>query len=195
LVHPYNPEWHDMSNYLVHFTKPSKGLTDYDNMLSILGSRILAARNLLDRLSNRRGKYGIGFSKQFILTRGGGPIWYVENGSPAEVAIRAVILQAFVTPDPVKNPIWAMTPFVDSTGDHPGGKYRFEWEREWRHVGNLNFSENDVSFLIIPEELHLAARGFFENALQENIGPAYFCPYIDVGWDIERIRITLEQNR
>jgi hypothetical protein len=220
-MHPYNPEWLDMSNYLVHFTKPGIRMTEYDNMLSILGSQSLYARNpfgiirdhapapqtqlavcfseiplhLLDRLSERRGSYGIGFTKQFILFKGGGPIWNVENGSPAEVAIREVIHQTLDSTAPDTNPVWAMTPFIDSTGDHPGGTYRFEWEREWRLVGNLNFTEQDVSFLIIPEKLHGAAREFFENALQENIGPAYFCPYIDVGWDIERIRTTLEQHQ
>jgi hypothetical protein len=40
--------------------------------------------------------------------------------------------------------------------------YRFEWEREWRHVRDLNFTVQDVAFLIIPENLHQNARIFLK---------------------------------
>jgi hypothetical protein len=92
---------------------------------------------------------------------------------------------------PESDPIWKLTPFIDAPGDYPGGPYRFEWEREWRHVGELRFSEQDPAFLIIPEKLHARARRFFEDAVREHYGPGYFCPYIDPGWDRERIRDVL----
>jgi hypothetical protein len=37
-------------------------------------------------------------------------------------------------------------------------------------------------FLIIPEQLHVKAKDFFENARVENIGPSYNCPFIDAHW-------------
>lgn len=219
-MQPYNPEWHDMSDYLVHFTRAANGRTAYENVLSILGDQTLHAVNpfgiarhrapnvdtqrtvcfsevplhLLGRLAARRGEYGIGFTKQFLLGRGGGPIWYVEHEGITEMAVQSLIRQATVELHPEVNPIWTLTPFIDSTGDHPNGQYRFEWEREWRHVGDLNFTVEDVAFLIIPENLHHDARRFFENALRENVGPAYLCPYIHAGWDQDRVRQVLAQQ-
>ncbi len=218
-MQPYNPEWHDMSDYVVHFTKSTQNHTAYDNMMSILYDRVLHAGNpfgigrhtapnidtqravcfseiplhLLGRIADRRGEYGIGFTKQFILGRGGGPIWYVEHEGLAEGAIQTIIHRAVVEPNPEANPIWTLTPFIDSAGDYPNGAYRFEWEREWRHVGNLNFAVEDVAFLIIPENLHGVARKFFQVALDANSGPAYFCPYIHARWNRDRVRQTLEQ--
>ena len=76
---------------------------------------------------------------------------------------------------------------IDAPGNYGGRDYQFEWEREWRHIGPFPFEPEDVAFLLIPEELHSAARGFFGNAYYENLGPAYFCPYVDPSWDRERI--------
>lgn len=37
--------WTDMSDYVVHFAKDYDQKSAYDNMLSILGSRVIKARN------------------------------------------------------------------------------------------------------------------------------------------------------
>jgi hypothetical protein len=66
-----------------------------------------------------------------------------------------------------------------------------EWEREWRHVGDLDFSVADPAFLIIPESHHEAARDFFHSAKTENIGPSYECPFIDPYWGEDQIAATL----
>lgn len=214
-MQPYNPEWQDMSDYLVHFTKDTPTGSSYDNIMSILWNGTLQAGtvgmarkfapdidtqravcfsevplHLIERIARERGQHGIGFTKQFILNKGGGPIWYVERGGVSHNAVRTLIRIARDQPKPAKNPIWALTPFMDSHG----GTYQYEWEREWRHPGSLNFSEKDVSFLIIPEELHESAREFFEEALMENTGPAYFCPYIDIGWSQDQIREAFEEH-
>ena len=217
---PYNPDWHDMSNYVVHFTKPCENRTDYDNMMGILYNSTIFARNpfgicrntapdidtqktvcfseiplhLLQRLSGRRGRYAIGFSKQFILANGGGPIWYVEHNSQREIALRELITHAIESSNPQQHQIWSITPFIDSTYDNPRSTYRFEWEREWRIVGDLRFRENDVAFLILPEQDHGRARGFFYRFAEENPGPSYQCPYIDIGWELDRVRRTLENS-
>ncbi len=217
----YPQGWYDMSDYVVHFTKESNEKTPYDNQISILHSGVLRAMSsfgiarklahasvaqkaacfseiplhLISRLAERRGGYGIGFTKQFLLERGGGPIWYVERDGPAERAIQNLIFQALASNSPEASSIWTLTPFVDSTGDYATGTYRFEWEREWRHLGDLHFTPSDVAFLIIPEELHKNAYAFFQNAYQKNLGPAYFCPYIDPGWNFERLRETLSSGQ
>ncbi|MGO1304869.1 MAG: hypothetical protein ACTMKV_08810, partial [Sphingomonas parapaucimobilis] len=67
----------------------------------------------------------------------------------------------------------------------------YEWEREWRHVGDLKFSELDTAFLIIPENLHEAARGFFHSARVDHVGPSYECPFIDPYWGEDQIVAAL----
>ncbi len=212
----YPEQWHDMSDYVVHFTKDFNTKTAYENQLKILHSRVLMAMSsfgiarklapgavpqkavcfseiplhLISRLAERRGLYGMGFTKQFVLDRGGGPVWYVERHGPAETALQHLIGQALSSNSAEMSPIWSLTPFVDSTGDYATGSYRFQWEREWRHLGDLHFTERDVAFLTIPENLHGAAYGFFANAFHNNTGPAYFCPYIDPGWNLEKVRET-----
>ena len=48
----------------------------------------------LGRLVQRRSLYGIGFSKSYILSRGGGPVWYVQYASPAHLALKHQVQQA-----------------------------------------------------------------------------------------------------
>jgi hypothetical protein len=216
----YRQEWHDMSNFVVHFVSPHEPKSAYDVVMSILWERTLRAFNpfgiarhiapdprtqyavclsevplhLLARLADRRSSYGLGFTKQIILERGGGPIWYVENESPSYRAIEVMIDAALAADDPASESIWSITPFIDAPGDYPGGSYRFEWEREWRHVGDLSFETSNVEFLIVPEELHDVAQGFFYQAWEENLGPAYFCPIIDPYWNLDRVRATFENH-
>lgn len=220
MIRSYDPDWEDISDFVVHFTRHTYQATDYDNIISILADRNLIAANpfgiarrqapipqtqnsvcfseipvhLLGRLAERRGRYGIGFLKQFILVLGGGPVWYVEQGSPAAESIHQLMEDAIASDHPEAHPIWRMTPLIDSPGDYPGSPFRFEWEREWRHVGDFHFTEDDVAFLIIPENLHANAREFFENARRDNLGPAYFCPYIDVTWDRQRLLNALHDG-
>lgn len=213
----YPNSWEDMSNYVVHFTKASDSRTEYQNMISINHSRTILASSrfgvgrrkapealaqevvcfseipphLLNRLARRRGRYGIGFSKEFVRFRGACPIWYVDKGSPLHSSIDALMHRALVSSDSVSDPVWSLTPFIDVRGSFLSSSYKFEWEREWRYIGNFSFTENDVAFLIIPEELHGMARSFFYNAVRENLGPGYFCPYIDPFWTKERVEKAL----
>jgi hypothetical protein len=211
-----------MSDYVVHFTRDYGGNTAFENIMTILGSRRLAARNpfgigrksspdvdcqmavcfseiplhRLTRISRRRGEYGIVFSKKFISGRGGLPVWYVESSSTAATVLRSLMAHA-------KNEhagselqgIWNLAPFIDFPGTYGDVEYRFEWEREWRHVGDLDFHENDPSFLIIPEGLHRQAIGFFEEAKAANTGPSYECPFIDASWSQARVELALASAR
>ena len=211
----FDPSWHDMSDYAVHFTKAYKGRSAYDNMLGILSGGSLRARNafgiarrkaprgtqhavcfseipmhLASRLAKRRGPYGIGFTKEFLLKRGGAPVWYAERGSVAALAVDALVADGLASGNPAA-PIWTVTPFIDSPGLYGSSSYRFEWEREWRHIGDLRFAVSDPAFLVIPESLHSSARGFFEEARDEHLGPCYECPFLDPGWDRARVRAAL----
>lgn len=245
----YGPEWVDMSEFIVHFTKQSKaqyedpasdeqgnapdggsllsvlgpllkrreGASDYYSMMSILSSGQVRLGNtfgcargvapvsesqravcfseipphLLSRLVRRRKtKYGIGFTKAFATRNGAMPIWYVPKGSSAHKSIQRIQRAAKLDEE---HPIWSLTPFIDVPGRYRGGNpYDFEWEREWRATTPFRFKPKDVAFLLIPEALHDAAYGFFQDAVAENTGPGYFCPYLDPTWSIERVQQALK---
>lgn len=212
----YDPRWTDMSDFVVHFTKPTGPRSAYDNAIGILAGGRIEARgvfgmargapdpaawasvcfsevplHLLSRLAARRGAHGIGFRKDLVVGRGGGPILYAPLGTPHQAALDAMRARARLSAAGDADPFWRVAPFVDVPGDYPTGSYRFEWEREWRHVGHFDFAPDDVAFLIIPADLHDSARGFFEEARIENTGPAYFCPYIDPYWTQEEVSAAL----
>jgi hypothetical protein len=209
-----NPQWRDMSEYAVHFTKPANSTSAYDVMLAILwegrirtGGPFGAARrvaglgesqcsaclseiplDLLARLIQRRSLYGIGFRQDFLVEKGGARVWYLDKDGTVAAAFKEVVRSAESGEVDPSAPLWKVTPFVDYPGDYGGTQYRFEWEREWRVPRPLEFQPEDVAFLFIPEELHAAARTFFEEHLQENTGPAYLCPYVDPRWDMPTIQ-------
>jgi hypothetical protein len=214
-AHPHT--WDDMSNYVVHFTRGGGGRNDYETMMSIYASRILKAGRRFgigkekapvgicqeavcfseippgqwQRLAEQREtKYGLAFTKQFIRSRGGGPIWYVWKGTLHWRTLQDMMTSAA---GDAGASIWKLTPMIDAPGDYGETEYYFDWEREWRHIGSMAFSTDDVAFLLIPEELHSSARSFFETARYENLGPAYLCPYVDPSWS--KVRIINELKR
>lgn len=217
--------WHDMSAHVIHLVAGSTARDAYEAIISILGHGTLEARKpfgaarhdapdlasqrcvcfseipvdqlgrIIERRlpSDRSAWHGIAFTKTFLVARGGGPILYAYEGTPQADAIRRLVRQARKSADPESHPVWDLAPFVDIPGR--GGTYYFEWEREWRHVGDLRFSPKDVAFLVMPEEFHEAAESFFEVARSEGTGPAYHCPYIDATWSRERCAKTLREPR
>lgn len=210
LVGDIESNWDDMSPFVVHFTKKTDR-TEYENAISILFSRRLEARarfgagkgfvespkcvclseaplHQLKRLADQRGPYGLGFRKEFIVGRGGGPILYAYQGTPHAQAIENCVKAAIGKPH---DPIWRLAPFVDRPGVYGSNSYFFEWEREWRYIGDLDFNETDPAFLIIPEYLHSAARSFFDDAALEHSGPSYNCRFIDPYWDLEQVNAAL----
>lgn len=189
--------WRDMSDYVVHFTKPPKrtgsvpdppppanpgrlslkelvarvradearDTTGYPQMMSILFSGELrpgpaplgAARKLselgdsqrvvcfseipldmLDRLVERRSRYGIAFRKDVLVAKGGTPLWYVDSDSPQAAAVREIIQDRIADGIDPADPFWKLTPFIDHPGIYNGRPYRFEWEREWRVAGPVS---------------------------------------------------------
>jgi hypothetical protein len=147
--------------------------------------------HLLQRLVQQRSHYGIGFSQEFLLARGGARVWYIEtSGGPVQVIRRQVQQRVRAGVDSA-DPFWGITPFIDFP-DPAQAFSDWRWEREWRVPGGLRFEPSDVAFLFIPDEFHDSARQFFTDHQLENTGPAYLCPYIDVTWDRNRIQTQLE---
>lgn len=206
-----------MSEYAVHFTKGRGSVSAYNVSLEILWSGEIkptgplgAARNipvlgesqksacfseipldLLDRLVTRRSSYGLGFTQETLIDRGGGRVWYLDKDGPAAAGFQELIRGHMLGGIETSDSIWKVTPFVDYPGEYGDTAYRFEWEREWRVPRGLRFAPDDVAFLFLPEQYHEAARGFFKDALEDGTGPAYLCPYLDPRWPVDRLQDAL----
>lgn len=201
-----------MSPWLVHFTDGKSSKTAYRQMMSILASRCIEAKNKygfahknkncvpsaclseiplhqIGRLAKeRKSPYGIVFRKEFIQSLGGGPILYAYKDSPQHQAVKK--LRDLAKSDS-SSPFWQIAPFIDAPGVYGESKYLFDWEREWRVADDIDFTSNDVEFLILPEAKHEKARSFFKNVKRENLGPNYLCPYVDPYWDLDRLKTVL----
>jgi hypothetical protein len=206
-----------MSDFVVHFAREYGGQSGYYNMLGILSGRRIEARNpfgiakdkapevdtqkvacfsevplhRLSRLAKARSDYGIVFRKDTVIHHKANPILYAYKDHAIVSALKELIQAA---KNDAANPIWSITPFVDAPGSYGKSKYFFEWEREWRKVGDYDFTTDEVEFLLIPEDLHDAARDFFKQAKEENLGPCYDCPFIDPYWSLEKIKPLLAQH-
>jgi hypothetical protein len=218
-------DWRDMSDHVVHFTKPRPGDAPSDDgyspMLSILWEGALrrgsepygAARRIatlgdsqrvvcfsetpldqLERLVERRSRYGIGFRKEVLVAKGGGPLWYLDQGGPHYVAVNDIINAKVIAGLDPTDPFWKLTPLIDQPGVYNGRPYRWEWEREWRVAADVFFAPEEVAFLLIPEEHHEAARQFFADAKAANSGLAYECPIIDAAWSIDLVEQAFGTN-
>lgn len=158
-----DPKWRDMSDYLVHFTTR-------EALHSILSGCHLQAQNefgwfrsdsatsslrisaclseipvdQIDRLAARRGRYGIGFKRDFVQSKGGARVWYAEEPQNTNLFDA---FKAIRPSDPNRlHPLWKLTPFIDDVSS----AYDFTWEREWRVPGGFKFDRSEVAFLIVP---------------------------------------------
>lgn len=208
-----HPEWRDMSEYAVHFTKDLETSADgYWSMMSILSqgqlepggpfgvaaehgflydsqNSVCLSEIPLDELARVvacRSAYGIGFKQSVLIARGGGRVWYVNEPSPLAESWHLIVSKQAALQDPDAE-IWRMTPFVDIVSESTMFN-QYEWEREWRVPGRLTFAPNDVAFLFVPEALHSAARSFFVEVKEEHLGPSYVCPLLDAAWPEARLQ-------
>ena len=205
-----NPDWRDMSEFVVHFTKASDDGSALDNLCSILadgkirpsgpfgwarrlmmlGDTQKAAcfseipLDLLDRLIGRRSLYGIGFHQSVLLDRGGGRVWYVDRNSEVGVALNNWLMGKV---GQWGSAVWTFTPFIDQPYDDETGAYRFEWEREWRVPGGLQFNLDEVAFVFVPEEEHGFLRDYITEYLGHDIG-ALGPVLIDPRWPEGRLQ-------
>lgn len=161
--------WGDMSQYAVHFTSSQAILG------AILGTGCLKAsgpfgfswyRKLADvqerhrsvcfsevpldkieRLTRRHGNFGIAFTKDFLRGRHAARVWYLDQGSTQAVAL-ANRLSGLQAAKDFADPVWNLTPFIDLVMP---GSYEWDWEREWRVLGDMNFTLADVAFVVTPQ--------------------------------------------
>jgi hypothetical protein len=149
--------------------------------------------HLLQPLVEFRSDFGVGFSQDFLLSKGGGRVWYLEDEGVLAGSVKKLVAEAADGPVDPADPLWTLTPFIDFPV--PGSLEDWRWEREWRVPGGLRFLPADVAFLFIPEKLHEKARQFFSDHEFADTGPAYLCPYIDPHWTRPRIEAALGDAR
>lgn len=197
-------DWRDMSEYVVH-------LTAAETLTKVLEQRALepagpvgTARNLvevadtqravclseipldqLDRLVERKGEYGLGFRRSFVRGRGGAPVWYLERDTAVAGFFQEMINGAMRGGIEPTDDIWKITPFVDNPGSGDWGRYEFDWEREWRVVGQLTFGNGQVAFLIAPEPAHPELSADW---LRRVTTSAPAPPLIDLSWSPDRLQ-------
>jgi hypothetical protein len=155
-------KWLDMSRYVVHFTNTEASFSSIlrEGFIRPSGpfgwGRTIAQvqevhksacfsevpLNHIQRLMDRHGSWGIGFKKEFIAQRGGGRVWYIDDGTPLNDAIFDAIRVLLRSQD-FSSSWWKATPFMDRVMPQ---RYEFEWEREWRVPGGLRFSYADIAF-------------------------------------------------
>ncbi len=185
----------DQSDFLIHLVGKNE---PYNTFMSILSSGIIESKNsfgfkkavhkkksicfseippfYLQKLVSRRYNHGIAFKKDWLLEKGAQRVWYVEKDSKVHSSLIHISDNSHGA---VKEHFFNLAPFIDIPGEYENSTYRFEWEREWRIVGDLSFTPDDVEFLILPSDVHERARDFFADAESEQIGPNYDCPYYD----------------
>lgn len=109
---------------------------------------------------------GIGFSKQFVFDRGGGPALYVRGDEwPAAQEL----------PHPLRGRAVRFWPgAVPDIGEHLPHHLSApsEWlhEREWRVPGDLEFGWDDVAFVIVP---HAGWQAFYASWIEGWTGMGY----------------------
>lgn len=209
-----NPQWRDMSDYAVHFTKDSEVADAIENLQAILDDAFIRPSgpygwakglgalgesqksacfseiplDLMDRLVERRSDYGLGFHQTSLLDAGGARVWYVDRESPAGQLLNQRLL-ALSQSSNWDDALWSLTPFIDQPFDAAVGGYRFEWEREWRVPGGLEFHLDAAAFLFAPEDDHQFLSDYISQYLgrdQQQLGPLL----IDPLWDDDGLQVA-----
>lgn len=87
-------------------------------------------------------------------------MWYVETNSAVGQTIYDAIGELLRRQD-FSSPLLRLSPFIDAMADGHPFNYRFDWEREWRVPGGLDFELDEVAFVMTPtgDGLHVFGSG------------------------------------
>jgi hypothetical protein len=132
--------------------------------------------------------YGVAFPKMVARWMEINPVWYIDLSRapgtwrdwPMKEALNQLVLDA--NGDFAGHPISKLAPFIEGMGSFPDGNggvrlREFAWEREWRHLGDLDISPWWSRALWLCPESEL-------EVFEAQIGEGH-C--IDPAWSLERI--------
>jgi hypothetical protein len=214
------PDWTDMSEFVVHFTKATIRPADTDNTpywqhLGIIwdgqitpSDKRWGAASEDDRLGDSQravcfSEVPLPFTARIADRRGSSyGLGFTQEFVRRQGAARVWYLDKDEAVASAFSELMQIHRADFDTEDplwkvtplvvQPHEKYRFEWEREWRLAGphGLHFTMEDIAFLFIPEEWHKSARGFFDS-YEPGTAPIPRCPFIDPHWDETEIESAL----
>lgn len=104
--------------------------------------------------------YGVGFKKDFVFSKGGGPVFYVRADMFSKQKWDDAVLP-FVTP------FWPEYVPASLKSSVKIKKCDYTHEREWRVAGDLEFQYEDIAFVVLPDYEAMAR---FPRALKDAIG-------------------------
>jgi hypothetical protein len=152
--------------------------------------------------------YGLALSKAWARRRKVNPVWYVDitpghdwlmnplnemvtiarSGHPLHIAENGTI-----TSGPFEwTPIAKIAPFIEQMGPTVQSRKEFWWEREWRHVGNLQFFWRDVVAAFAPEGEHESLTAQLVSLDAQAAIPTHAPPkFLDPRWGLERMIASL----
>lgn len=104
--------------------------------------------------------YGVGFKKEFVFAKGGGPVYYVRADMFNNQKWDQSVLP-FVTPFWPEYVPAALKTTVSMT------KCDYTHEREWRVADDLGFEYDDIEFVVLPDYKAMAQ---FPKQLKDDIG-------------------------
>lgn len=213
------PDWADMSEFVVHFTKATTRPADtdapYRQHLSILwdgrltpGHKRWGVASDDDQLGDSQcavcfSEVPLAFTARIADRRGSSyGVGFTQEFVRRQGAARVWYLDKDEAAASAFAELMQIHRVVFDPKDplwkltplvvQPRERYRFEWEREWRLPGlcGLHFTMEDIAFLFIPEEWHKSARGFFDS-YEPGTAPIPRCPFIDPHWDETEIESAL----
>ncbi|TFD27755.1 hypothetical protein [Cryobacterium lyxosi] len=104
----------------------------------------------LHRVARAKGKYGIAVSKSFAKNEGAQEVIYLDLDSRDYCRIEREIAAAKRAGD-VNADAWNRSPFISPNRPN----YKYEYEKEWRVPGGLQFSWSDILFVSGPDGAEL----------------------------------------
>lgn len=143
--------------------------------------------------------YGVAFTKAFARRRGANPVWYLDitpGHNWLTNPINSMVKEAKKSASPdgeaelAQADILRLTPFMEQMGPTNSGRKEFWWEREWRHVGDMEFDPAEIVVVFAPEAEH--------SRLRSDLGgsPGYKAKIqipalVDAAWGLERMIAAL----
>lgn len=178
----------DSTRYLAHFTSLKKGetgVTALDKIVKILNEKKILASSVpytgakvvcltecpwtsLIEHANNYSPFGIGFSKEFVFSRHGNPVFYIRPDLFKK--------QMSSTKKPFHEHVYPfITPFIPyyCPLNERGGKKMCDYthEREWRVPHDLPFEYSDIAFIVLEDYEAMAK---FPKELKDEIGREKF---------------------
>ena len=204
--------WRDMSEYLVHLTESlaslasifSSGVVEARHAYGAVckheilknGQRVVCLSEIpldhLSRLADKHGTYGVAFLKTTLRAQGATPVWYLERGNPVQQHLFEMVREAAYRHQPdLQDPLWQITPFIDYPGVYGDHEFKWQWEREWRVLGNLRFEPQALPFVFAPQSDHSEVRRRWDQVLS----PAQVPVLLDAKWPLPLIQEVAEREQ